>query len=56
MTAPEFGGIYEYLWKQAQRVHPEYAVDQVSLMDAAVRLYIYERSVFEKRLKEEEQG
>lgn len=54
MTAPEFGRTYEFVYKTAQRMREGHSPDQAAVMDAAVRLYIYEREKYEKRLKEEE--
>lgn len=49
MSAPEFTKIYEFLYKTVQNTHKGCMVDQASLMDAAIRLYIYERDKFEDR-------
>lgn len=56
MTAPEFTTIYEFLYKTVQNTHKGCMVDQASVMDGAVRLYIYERDKFEKRLEKEKRN
>lgn len=55
MTAPEFGRIYEFVYKTVCNNRPGYAPDQVAVIDAAVRLYMYERDKYDERLREEKE-
>ena len=54
MTAPEFGRTYEFVYNTAENMHKGHTPDQAAVMDAAVRLYLYERDKYEEKLKEGE--